>query len=158
VPFVVDFFLFVQSSLRILLPTFYFYNTMNDITSRQDIELLINSFYEDVRKDETIGYIFNTIIGDDWSHHLPIMYNFWDMVLFTTPGYAGSPVKTHVDMDKTMPLKKEHFDRWLVLWNETIDRLFAGEMADMAKNKAALMANLIHMKVEMGRQGFETLN
>ncbi len=131
---------------------------MKDITNRQDIELLINSFYDKVKKDDTIGHIFNTIIGDDWSHHLPIMYNFWDMVLFTTPGYAGSPVKKHVDMDKKTPLSKEHFDRWLILWDETIDSLFSGEYADMAKNKAALMANLIYMKVEMGREGFETLN
>jgi hemoglobin len=61
-------------------------------------------------------------------------------------------------MDKRMTLNKEHFDRWLVLWNETVDEVFAGEIADMAKNKAALMANLINMKVEMSRSGFDTLN
>jgi len=131
---------------------------MKDLANRQDIELLINTFYDSVKKDELIGHIFNKAIGNDWSHHLPVMYNFWDMVLFTTPGYAGSPVKAHVDLHKTMPLHKEHFDRWLVLWNETVDLLFSGEYADMAKNKAALMANLIHMKVEMSNNGFETLN
>lgn len=131
---------------------------MNDITNRTDIEQLINTFYDRVRKDEVIGYIFNTAIGNDWSHHLPIMYQFWDMVLFSAPGYAGSPVRKHTDLDKRMPIEKRHFDRWLELWNETIDSLFAGEIADMAKNKASLMANLIHMKVEMSREGFETLN
>ena len=30
-----------------------------DIRSREDIELLINSFYTKVKKDDTIGFIFN---------------------------------------------------------------------------------------------------
>lgn len=131
---------------------------MNDIANRQDIEQLIDAFYSKVRQDDMIGFIFNTIIGDDWSHHLPVMYNFWDMVLFSKPGYAGSPVRVHTDIDKKIRFEKAHFDRWLQLWNETIDSMYTGEYADMAKNKASLMANLIHMKVEMSREGFETLN
>ncbi len=131
---------------------------MKDIENVTDIQLLVNTFYDRVKIDEKIGYIFTQIIGEDWSYHLPIMYNFWNMVLFSAPGYAGSPVKKHVDLDKKTPLNKEHFDHWLVLWTNTIDSLFAGVIADMAKNKANLMANLINMKVEMGRLGFETLN
>ncbi len=131
---------------------------MKDIENRQDIELLVNTFYDRVRKDELIGHIFNDTIGDDWSHHMPIMYDFWGMVLFNTPGYVGNAVRKHVALDRSKPLSKEHFDHWLQLWNETVDALFAGEIADLAKNKAMLMANMIHMKVEMGRNGFETLN
>lgn len=131
---------------------------MTDIINRADIETLIDAFYDKVRKDNNIGPIFNAAIGNDWSHHLPIMYKFWDMVLFSAPGYAGSPVRKHTDLDKRIPLEKVHFDRWLELWNTTVDELFFGEIADMAKNKASLMANLIHMKVEMTRDGFETLN
>ncbi len=124
---------------------------MRDIENKDDIEILINSFYEKVKKDEKIGFIFNDTVGNDWSHHLPVMYHFWDMVLFSKPGYEGSPVRKHVELDKHIKLEKEHFDRWLELWNGTIDALYAGEMADHAKNKAALMANLIHLKVEMSR-------
>jgi len=126
---------------------------MKDIENRADIEGLIDSFYDKVRKDDTIGFIFNDIIGDDWSHHLPVMYQFWDMVLFSTAGYAGNPTKKHLEVDKRIPLEKVHFERWLQLWNETVDRLYTGEMAEMAKNKAMLMANLISMKVDMGRDG-----
>src|SRR6185436_7693251 len=110
-------------------------------------------FYDKVKKDEVIGFIFATIIGDDWSHHLPVMYNFWNMVVFSQPGYAGNPTRKHVEIDGKIALEKEHFDRWLVLWNETLDFLFEGPNADVAKNKAMLMANLINMKVEMSRGG-----
>ncbi len=126
---------------------------MKDIENRADIELLINSFYDKVRGDDRIGFIFNDIIGSDWSHHLPVMYQFWDMVLFSTPGYAGNPTRKHVDLDKRIPLAQEHFDRWLQLWNGTTDELFEGENAAQAKNRAMLMANLIHIKIEASRDG-----
>jgi hemoglobin len=124
-----------------------------DIANRHDIELLVNSFYDSVRKDELIGFIFNTIIGNDWSHHLPIMYRFWESVLLSKPGYEGNPVKKHIDIDKQIELQKEHFERWLALWNKTVDSLFSGEVAELAKNRASLMANLINIKVEMARDG-----
>ena len=131
---------------------------MKDLENKNDIELLINTFYDKVKKDETIGPIFNQIIGDNWSHHLPVMYNFWNLVLFSAAGYTGNPVKKHVEMDKKIALQKEHFDRWLQLWDETVDSLFTGEIADLAKNKASIMAHLINMKVDMSRGGIDILD
>jgi hemoglobin len=125
----------------------------HDIANRQDVELLVNTFYDHVRKDARIGYIFNETIGDDWSHHLPRMYSFWEMVLLGQSGYTGNPVRTHLELDKKMPLEKAHFDAWLELWATTIDSLFAGEIADLAKNRGMLMANLINMKIDMGKSG-----
>ena len=124
-----------------------------DITDKSDIEVLINFFYDKVKKDDQIGFIFNKIIGSDWSRHLPVMYDFWNMVLFSKPGYAGNPTRRHVDIDKNIKLEKVHFDRWVELWNETVDNLYTGQVADDAKNRAALMANLIHIKVQAGRDG-----
>lgn len=131
---------------------------MKDITDKQDITVLVTAFYDKARKDELLGHIFNNIIGNDWTHHLERINDFWNMVIFAAPGYAGSPVKAHVDADRKETMNKEHFDRWLQLWSETVDELFAGEYADIAKNKAMLMANMIHMKIEMSRNGFNTLN
>ncbi len=126
---------------------------MKDIATRGDIELLVNSFYNKVRADDTIGYIFNEIIGDDWSHHLPIMYQFWDTILLNTATYTGNAVKKHVDLDKKIPLTKGDFEQWLTLWNATVDELFAGEYASQENNMAILMANLIHIKIQTAREG-----
>ena len=71
-----------------------------DIENIADIEILVNSFYDKVKQDDKIGFIFNQIIGSDWSHHLPRMYHFWNMVLFSQPGYGGNPTRVHVDLDK----------------------------------------------------------
>ncbi|MGN6567915.1 MAG: group III truncated hemoglobin [Flavipsychrobacter sp.] len=125
----------------------------NDILSPEDIKLLVDSFYDKVRADDVIGYIFNDIIGDDWSHHLPIMYQFWGSVLLSIPGYAGNVIKKHIDIDKQIPLQQQHYDRWVQLWTETVDQFFAGENAEQAKNRANLMIHLINMKVQMARSG-----
>jgi len=128
-------------------------SNMQDINSQADVVLLINTFYDNVKEDKTIGFIFKDIIGDNRHHHLPNMYKFWDMVLLSKPGYEGYPTKKHTDIDNKIPLEQEHFDRWLELWNETIDKLFLGEIANQAKEKAKLMADLIWVKVETGRNG-----
>lgn len=126
---------------------------MEDIRSREDIEMLVNSFYDKVRKDDVIGYIFQQIIGNDWSHHLPIMYSFWETVLLNKAGYSGNPVKKHIEVDKKAPLQQEHYERWLQLWHETLDNLFAGEVAETAKIRAGAMMQLIDMKVQWAREG-----
>lgn len=121
---------------------------MKEITSHDDIVLLVNTFYDRARPDEIIGFIFNEIIGDDWSHHLPIMYSFWESVLFAKGGYSGNPIKTHIDIDKRTKLKDEHFARWAQLWEQTVDELFTGECATIAKKRATTMIALMQMKIK----------
>ena len=43
-----------------------------DIENRGDIILLINTFYEKVKRDEVIGYIFNDVAKVNWEKHLPV--------------------------------------------------------------------------------------
>lgn len=126
---------------------------MTDINSRDNIELLVNSFYDKVKKDELIGFIFHDIIGEDWSHHLPIMYQFWETVLMGKAGYTGNPIQKHVIIDKKIKLLPVHFERWQQLWNETVSELFNGPIADDAKKKAASMVQLMSMKISMYRDG-----
>lgn len=122
-----------------------------DISSREDIKLLVDTFYEQVKQDDIIGHIFNNIIGEDWSHHLPLMYQFWEMVLLGKEGYAGNPVRKHVEVDQKTTLAEEHYDRWLLLWNTTVDSLFVGDKAEEAKKRAAIMMQLISIKVQAAR-------
>lgn len=128
-------------------------NMMQDIKTEEDIKILVDSFYDKVRQDGVIGFIFNEIIGADWSHHLPIMYRFWNMVLLNRQGYVGNPIAKHVSLDKRIPLQEEHYEKWLQLWEETVDTLFAGEIANNAKEKARLMLQLIATKVNLARDG-----
>lgn len=121
------------------------------LTTEEDIQLLVNSFYEQARKDGILGPVFNTIIGDDWSHHLPVMYTFWSTILLGGPGYSGNVIGKHIEIDKRMPLTQTHYDRWLQLWHETTDRLFSGPVAEDAKKRGGLMIQLIQFKTDAAR-------
>ena len=122
-----------------------------DISNEEDIRNLVDAFYDKVKQDEVIGHIFHKVIGEDWSHHLPIMYRFWSTILLNKEGYKGNVMQKHIDLDKQVRLEKEHYDRWLSLWKETVDDLIEGEKAGEAKNRASLMINLISMKVDWSR-------
>lgn len=122
-------------------------DTKRDLETRADIQLLIDSFYEKVRKDDVIGYIFNNIAKVDWDHHLPIMYAFWDGVLFQRGGFKGNPMTTHMRLNQLVPLTKTHFARWVALFTATVDELFSGLNAETAKQRAQSIATLIHLRL-----------
>ena len=63
---------------------------MKDLSSRADVERLVDAFYVRVRDDRQLGPIFNDVARVDWAVHLPKMYAFWDAVLFGTPGTKAS--------------------------------------------------------------------
>jgi hemoglobin len=124
-----------------------------DIVTAEDIRCLVDSFYDDVRKDDVLGPVFNTIIGDDWSHHLPILYGFWEMVLLGTGGYTGQVIGKHIAVHQKMPLGEAHFGRWLELWEKTLDEHYSGPRADEARKRARLMMDLIRLKLDAWKPG-----
>ncbi len=121
---------------------------MNDISKRADIELLVNSFYDKVKADETIGYIFTEIAAVNWTDHLPKMYRFWETVLLGAMSFKGNPMLTHIKLSKKTEMQQKHFDRWLKLWNETIDEHFKGEQAEEAKQRGKNIAGLMLFKIQ----------
>jgi len=118
-------------------------NTKPDITKLDDIILFVGAFYEKVGQDELIGPIFNEVISD-WEPHLERMYAFWNAVLFGVAGFRGNPFARHAPL----AIEEAHFNRWLELFNQTIDHHFSGEMAALTKVKAKLMADLFLSKLK----------
>lgn len=108
---------------------------MKDIEGLADIKIFVDDFYQKVREDDFIGPVFMNAIAD-WNPHLEKMYAFWNAALFGVPGFKGNPFAKHAPLGISPP----HFDRWIVLFNETIDNNFKGAMAEDAKNRAQLMA------------------
>ena len=118
-----------------------------DIENRKDIEQLINAFYDKVRKDDVIGFIFNDVVKVNWQKHLPLMYNFWENIIFYTNNYNGNPMMVHMRLSERTPLTREHFERWLKLFTGTVDELFEGNKATIAKEKALSIATILEIKI-----------
>ena len=80
---------------------------------------LVDSFYERVHADETLGPIFDKAIGDSWDHHLSQMKDFWTSVALGAGVYSGKPVPAH--RQHLQAIKSEHFDIWLGLFQKTLE-------------------------------------
>jgi hemoglobin len=118
-----------------------------DISSTKDIEILVDSFYMKVREDELIGSIFSDMAGVNWDKHLPVMYSFFENMLFYTGSYTGNPMELHKHVSRLFPLTAAHFTRWIDLFNSTVDELFAGEIAEQAKQRTKSIAAVMQLKI-----------
>ena len=121
-----------------------------DIRNRIDIELFVNSFYDRIKTNPVIGYIFTDIAKVNWERHLPVMYNFWENALFYSGTYKGNPLELHKHLHRVMPLEPRHFDQWINIFNETIDELFEGPKADLAKERAYSISQIMQRNILKG--------
>lgn len=118
------------------------------IENREDIIELVDSFYEKVRVNQHLGYIFEDIAKVDWQHHLPRMYNFWGSILLAEHSFSGNPMQKHIALSKNVSLGEIEFKEWLRLFSETLDELFEGDKVQEAKTRASNIARLMLYKVQ----------
>ena len=123
----------------------------NDIATRADIEQLIISFYEKVKLDATIGFIFTEVVPINWKHHIPVIVDFWESILLDNPVYKKNAMEVHYDLNKKIPLQKEHFDSWMYLFASTVDALFEGKVANEAKIRAKSIAAVMLFKMSTAK-------
>lgn len=123
-------------------------NFKSDIISRVEIERLVDTFYGNVRKDDLLAPIFEELIQDRWEEHLEKMYRFWQTVVLDEHTYHGAPFPPHA----RMPIDSMHFQRWIGLFEKTLDDLFEGERADKAKWQGRRMAQLFESKIHYLRE------
>jgi len=118
-----------------------------DIDNRADIIVLVDTFYENVAINPHIGPIFTDVAKVDWTHHLPKMYDFWESILFGKAIYKGNPMLSHFALNKQTPLQQEQFEIWKNLFFQNVDDLFTGPNAELIKQKAQSIADLMHFKI-----------
>lgn len=114
---------------------------MKDITSRADIERLIQSFYGKLLQIPDMKAVFE---GIDLPAHIPHIVHFWSFVLLDEEGYTTNVFEKHT----RLPIRPQQFDTWLSVFTATVDELFSGEKADMAKQRATSLAYTFKSKWE----------
>lgn len=115
----------------------------SDLRGAEDVRALVDGFYAKVQNDPLISPIFNDVARTEWAHHLPVMYRFWESLLFQAGSYVGNPYLKHV----VLPVNAEHFQRWLSLFTSTVDELFAGNKAEEAKTRAHMIADVFQKRM-----------
>lgn len=106
------------------------------ITSEQ-VSLLVERFYERVRKDPELGQIFEANISMSWDQHLSKMKSFWRSVLLKTGEYSGKPVPVH---QKIVEITDDRFNEWLSLFSETTAEIFTPDAVPLVNEIAQRIA------------------
>jgi hemoglobin len=121
---------------------------VHDIESRADCERLVRTFYGRALKDPIIGFLFTDVAKLDLEAHVPRITSFWETILLGGRSYGGGAFRPHAALHLKAPLRRAHFDQWLNLWAATVDELFAGERAELAKAHAVRVARAFHERIE----------
>jgi hemoglobin len=119
-----------------------------DIETRDDVERLVRAFYSKALTDPIIGFIFTDVAKLDLEAHVPQIASFWETILLGVPSYRGGAFRPHAELHFQVRLRSGHFERWLFLWRETVDELFAGERAELAKAHALRVARAFLGRLE----------
>lgn len=111
----------------------------HDLDGRDDVEALVREFYRAAAMDDLLGPVFHAA-HVDWDAHIATLIDFWSWQLFGVRGYEGNPLRSHAPVHARTPLGDAHYERWIALFVETVDELFAGPVAELAKGRGIKMA------------------
>lgn len=120
---------------------------MEDITNRNDIVRVLQAFYTTAFADDTIGFFFTKVVTLDLRTHIPVIADFWESVIFGTQGYRKNVMEVHQHIHSLSHIEKHHLDRWVQLFQKTIDDNFAGNNAELMKQRAQSIATLMNIKL-----------
>jgi hemoglobin len=114
----------------------------HDITTPDDVHLLVRRFYQAAIPDPLLGPVFHAA-GIDWGAHVPLLFQFWEHQLLGPAGYEGNVVRAHAEAWARAPFGPAELARWVELFEETVDEYFAGPVAERAKRRAREVAEAI---------------
>lgn len=116
---------------------------------------LVENFYGAVRSDALLGPIFASHVAD-WTPHLARMKDFWASITLESGRFRGNPMLKHMAIGG---LDGVHFDRWLVLWNRTLDEVIANEEAAQVFREAAKrIARSLLTGIQIERDGLDAVS
>lgn len=118
-----------------------------DIETRADIEQVLKAFYSQVFQDPVIGYFFTQVVPLNLETHIPLIADFWEAVVLGHRTYSKNVMEVHQHIHQLSAIQKEHLDRWVALFTQTVDRHFTGEKATLMKQRAMSVATLMDIKL-----------
>jgi len=116
-----------------------------DLDTKERIEQMIRTFYTSLLTNQEVKPVF---AGIDFEKHVPHMIAFWSLILLDEAGYTTNVFDKHVHL----PLKREHFGIWLEHFEKNLKTQFEGPKADLALQRAQLIAYTFENKLKaMGK-------
>lgn len=107
-------------------------NDKNDIATPQDINELVEAFYQKIKAQPYLCALFEQLSPRDWTQHLFQMKNFWNSVLLKSTSFTGHPLILHA----FLPAEQAQVKEWIHLFHETVEEHFTGPTANAAQSLA----------------------
>lgn len=121
-----------------------------DVQNRQELEEMLRQFYTLVFDDELIGHFFTQVVPLQLEVHLPLIADFWESIVVGTRSYRKNVMEVHQHIHQLSAIQKNHLDRWVNLFTQTVDENFAGPKAELMKQRARSIAMLMDVKLNHG--------
>lgn len=114
-----------------------------DNITRENIHRFVVVFYEKVMVDNEVGSFFIDVLGEDinnkkWQEHIEILTEFWCSMVLKDGDYYGSAFAPHAAMKG---LKRETFERWLVILDETLDEIYDKGSSKIFREIGTIISN-----------------
>jgi hemoglobin len=118
-----------------------------DLDTRERVERFVDAFYARVLVDPVLAPIFLDIAGIELDVHLPHIKDYWCKLLLGETGYKRHTMNIHRQLHLKHELSSTDFERWLQLFEATVEESFQGPGADRAKRVANAIAHNMQVSV-----------
>ncbi len=107
-----------------------------DLDDRIEIAEFVTRFYRDIAQDEPFHHYFHTLARVDWHAHVLELTDFWTGLLLGDDHQdADEVIESHRWLHDAQPFDEALFERWLEIFDTTIDSGWAGPMAQAARRR-----------------------
>lgn len=115
---------------------------LQDTISRENLRILMTSFYKKAILDSELGPYFTNELGDniedeDWVAHIDLLADFWLTELLGKDTYVGNFIGAHI---KLPHIKKETFSTWIKLFSEAAEEVYVPPLAERFKKHGVLLS------------------
>ena len=108
-----------------------------DLDERTEIAEFVTRFYRQIAQDERFHHYFDVLARVDWDVHTRDLTDFWSAVLLAEPDRDPAAVlEAHRWLHEATAFHVELFDRWLDIFDTTLDEGWCGPVAERARRRA----------------------
>ena len=122
-----------------------------DLDSAAEIDRFVDAFYGRVLADPLLAPLFTDVARVDLAAHLPRIRAYWRKMLLGEDVYKRHMMRRHRAVDARRRFTDEHYERWVLLFEETLSEGFAGPVADRAGGLARRIAGNMRQNIAQFR-------
>ncbi|WOJ96210.1 group III truncated hemoglobin [Congregibacter brevis] len=118
-----------------------------DETSQQ-IDQFVDAFYERVLADPLLAPMFLEVARINLAEHLPRIKAYWRKMLLGHSDYRRHMMQKHREVDAIKHMTPEHYERWLSLFEDTLEKQPLGTSSERAFTLARRVAGNMRQNLQ----------